>query len=524
MVRTDPLGGSSLTRAVLDGGPARQWLDSPPASRAEWRRRADETAARFASRDWLGELRPALAPSGQAARRLERVAAAGGVVVTTGQQPGLFGGPIYTWSKALSALALADALEEVAGIAAAPVFWAATDDSDFAEAKSTVIAVPGGVEVLELTAAPEDEDRMMAAHPLAGVVPLLARLSRGAGAAVYPEALEQARRAYDERATVGGAFVALLRAVLEPLGVAVLDAAHDAVRGAANPFLRDALRAGDGIARSLAQREDEIRARGLSPQVAPVPGLSLVFRIERGSRRRVRLTEAEGMAQRRDAVLSPNVLLRPLVEQEILPTVAYLGGPAELGYFAQVSAVARELSRPSPLAVPRWSGTILEPHVMRILDRYGLPPEALHDPHAAESAIARSSLPSSVRDRLAVIERAIDDLSGGLRGDPEALALLPAPVVEGHRRELHRRLERLERRYVASVKRRQADVAHELATARGALYPRGVRQERALNLLPLLARHGPELLARMRARAGEHAIVLAAGAAVSTDSPAEAKR
>ena len=106
-------------------------------------RRAEAMMSSLASRDWLTPLRHAFDPTGVAADRLE-AAAKGGFVVTVGQQPGLFGGPLYTWWKALSALAFADALQQATGVPVAPVFWAATDDSDFVEASWTAVATPDG--------------------------------------------------------------------------------------------------------------------------------------------------------------------------------------------------------------------------------------------------------------------------------------------------------------------------------------------------------------------------------------------
>ena len=126
LVRTDPLGGSPLARAAMDGAlPA--WYPGMPTSAASWRVRADEVR-QTASRNWTEALGDALGATGAAAERLRRVADARGIVVTTGQQPGLFGGPVYTWSKALSALALADEIEFATGIPCAPLFWAANDD------------------------------------------------------------------------------------------------------------------------------------------------------------------------------------------------------------------------------------------------------------------------------------------------------------------------------------------------------------------------------------------------------------
>ncbi|MGK2963268.1 MAG: bacillithiol biosynthesis protein BshC, partial [Gemmatimonadaceae bacterium] len=141
-VLTTPLARSPLA-LLADGTAAVPWFVQRPATSDEWTKRAGLMRDSLLDDDWLSALRPAFGTGGAAAARLE-AAAVSGVVVTAGQQPGLFGGPLYTWWKALSALALADALEKSIGMPVAPVFWAATDDSDFAEASSTVLATPDG--------------------------------------------------------------------------------------------------------------------------------------------------------------------------------------------------------------------------------------------------------------------------------------------------------------------------------------------------------------------------------------------
>ena len=508
-VRTEPLGGSPLARTLLEGGPASEWIAAPPRGVEAWRSHLRRIAGRFAGGAWYAALREAIAPQGAAAARLARVAAEGGVVVTTGQQPGLFGGPIYTWSKAVSALALADAIEGSTGVPTAPLFWAATDDSDFAEAASTTIAVPGGIEVLRLPDIAARDERMMSHLPLPDTASLIAHLARGAGSAVHRGVLDEAARAYREGATIGGAYIALLRAVLHPMGIGVLDAAHPVVSAAARPLLVDALRRAEPIAASLAARQADVVARELEVQVASVPGLALVFRREDGRRSRIPIRDAGRLADS-STELGPNVLLRPILECEILPSAAYMAGPGEIAYFAQVSAVADALERPVPLALPRWSGTIIEPHVARILARWSLEPDALRHPTAAESALAKAALPAETASALAGFRARIDGLAAALASEAGD-GIVPAAVVEGHRRTLHRRVDRLERRLVAAVKRRQSEAAHDLATARGALYPAGKRQERALNLLPILARHGPRVLELMQERAAEHAVGLVAG-------------
>src|SRR6185437_1711412 len=151
--RGSELKGVSLAIAMPDvvkaaraGGPESAWYDAAPRDASAWRARATAVRDQGAG-DWAGALAPAFDASGPAAERLARVAR-GGIVVTTGQQAGLFGGPIYTWSKALSAIALADAIEAASGIPTAPVFWAATYDADYAESSVTYVAQDGRVVTL----------------------------------------------------------------------------------------------------------------------------------------------------------------------------------------------------------------------------------------------------------------------------------------------------------------------------------------------------------------------------------------
>jgi uncharacterized protein YllA (UPF0747 family) len=195
------------------------------------------------------------------------------------------------------------------------------------------------------------------------------------------------------------------------------------------------------------------------------------------------------------------------MERAILPTVAYVAGPGEMAYFAQVGAVASALGAAPPLAVPRWSCTILEPHVAEILDRLRLEREDLRDPHAAETRVANARLPESVSAALARLAASLGDGLATL-ATADAEQLVSRAAIDGARRGVAARLARLQRRYTAAMKRRLDDVVQDVGTARGSLYPGGKRQERALNLLPLLARYGHPLLDDMRVAAREHAVSL----------------
>lgn len=503
VVVTESLGGSPLADAALDNRAPSAWYATPPTGSGAWAERVSVLREEFQGRDWFTPLRAACTNAeGNGATRLTRTAAAGGVVVTTGQQPGLFGGPMYTWAKALSALALADALQEVSGVPVAPVFWAATDDADFDEASWTMIPVIGGVRTLRLPR-PMSAGATLSDVPLPDCSGLLAELALGAGSVPHADVLEIAQRSYAPGTTIGGAYVALLRALLEPMGVAVLDGSHPAVRSAAFPTLRDALSHAAQIASALTLRDDAIRQAGFEPQVAAVTGRALVFETLRGgAKERIPIQTATHLAQvATPGSLSPNVLLRPVVERALVPTVAYLGGPAEVAYFAQVTAVAEALQVEPPMVLPRWSGTIIEAHVQQLLSHYGLELDDLRDPHAAERSIAEASLPDAARTRLTELRALIDRHASSASPDD----LLAGAVLDGFRRDVHKRIDRLERRYLAAVKRREAGTMRDLATLRGALFPAGKRQERGVNLLPMLARHGPvlweQLLSAVRAHA-----------------------
>jgi len=499
-VVTEALGGSPLSIAVQ----ARQLPDAVqpwwPTTAVEWR---DHVArCRAAAKDgWLDRVRDAFAAGGEAARRLNRAAAEGGVVVTTGQQPGLFGGPLYTLSKALSALALADELERATGVVAAPVFWAATDDADFLEASVTFASNADGLHELQQLNRP-DAGTPMSLAPLGSITPQLERLRSACGSAPHARYFEAARSAYATGDTVGGAYVALMRSLLEPLGVAVLDASHPSVGGAARPLLLEALQRASAVGQAGAQRAAGIRAAGFEPQVEDDRGLSLVFVVEQGLKRRLSIAEA---AAAPSAALAPNVLLRPVVERELLPSVAYVAGPGELAYFSQADAVARALGRDRLVPVPRWSCTVIEPFVERALSRLGVSYQELRDLPAVERRLARAALPDEVTrawKRLTeATQLAVQDLAGAVL----ASSLVPPPVVEGLGRSLAHRLSRAERRLVAAAKRRDDATRRDLACAGAATWPRGQRQERMLNFVPMLARGGDELLAEMRRAAAEHA-------------------
>jgi uncharacterized protein YllA (UPF0747 family) len=496
-VNTESLGGGPLARALLEGRTPAEWIVAAPRGAAAWRDRVSAIRGRFAGDAWIDALGGALAPTDRL-----RAAAARGVVITTGQQPGLFGGPLYTLYKALTALELADAIEAACGVPAAPVFWAATDDGDLAEGSTTWVARRGGLDAFHLTLAGATLADAMLGDAVLGE---LLRYTASLGSAPQQAVMDALRSAYTPSATAGSAYVDLLRGVLGPLGISVLDASHPAVRAAAGPTLRSALERAVPIADALRARSAAIESAGFAPQVADVANLSLVFSYEQGEKRRVPIGE------RPIGALSPNVLLRPIVESVLVPTVAYVAGPGELSYFAQMTAVAGALGVAPPLGVPRWSGMVVEPHIAMLLERRHVGLDELRDdPHGPETRYARSAMPEPLRASLDALRDSVGRCLDMIRASADGLALPPASVDTTQGSIAHR-IERLERRVRAAVKRRDSTVMAEFATLRAALYPLGERQERVLSFISMLARDGSALIDGARAGARIHSTALIHG-------------
>ena len=522
IVRTESLGGSPLSQAAR-GGRLSDWYPSLPRSPEDWRAYADRVAASVTHR-WLDALAPAIDASGAARERLARSAGGKGTVVTTGQQPGLFGGPLMTLAKAITARALADTLEEITGTPVAPVFWAATDDADFDEAAVVSVALDDGAHELRL------ESRAPAGTPMTRVpmddeiLALLPSLKGAAASTPHASFVAGVERAYHPGATIGDAYVSVLRDVLEPIGIAVLDASHPSVTQAGSRLLRAAATQAEQVSAALRARTEAIRAAGFAPQVEEVPGLSLVFTNEQGLKRRLPIHEAVNAAADRPLPLSATVLLRPVLERAILPTLAYVAGPGEIAYFAQVSAVADALGAERPLVVPRWSTTIVDARTQRTLDDFRATVEELTDPHAVFTRAARERVPDGAEQALNTLRA--DTLAGVDRLRGATTGLLSDRVVDGLRRSLEHRLARTERRLVAAVKIKEAEVMRRLSAARGSLFPHGVRQERKLAYIPILARYGPALMEQMLDAARAHARGVVAGtpAMPVSAAPATAQR
>ena len=446
---------------------------------------------------------------------LARLAEPGAFVITTGQQPGLFTGPLYTIYKALSTAALARVLERQWGRPVVPVFWVAGDDHDFAEASQVSwISGEGGLVTAALPPRPPEAPLTpMYRQPLGPEVEIiLESLAADLGASEFRDAtLDWLRRHYPPQATVAGSFGAALAELLAPVGVAVLDSTHSTVKRAAARHLVRALGLARELDRDLGHRAEELRLSGFDPGVPVGDGATLVmlegsqgrdrlvidnggFMTRRG-RERFDLGALQSIAATEPQRLSPNVLLRPVVESALLPTVAYLAGPGELRYLALTPPVYERMRVPRQPALPRWSGILVEPKVERVLQKFGIELEDLLAPAGAlEAKLVRSQLPEDA-------VRAIDQLRVGLETGYESLGRSATEIdptlarpVQGAKNQGLAGVNDIERKLLQHLKRRQEIELGQLTKARVMVQPDNKLQERVLTVAPFLARYGPSLV------------------------------
>jgi bacillithiol biosynthesis cysteine-adding enzyme BshC len=461
---------------------------------------------------------PDLAAAAVSTPAAARLLEPGAVAVTTGQQPGLFTGPLYTIYKALSAAACARVLERQWQRPVVPVFWIAGDDHDFAEAsQANWIASDGSLRRVQLPPrSPDAPLTPMYREPLGPEVErLLDLLVNDLGGSEFASfTTEWLRRHYRSDASIAGSFAGALTEILAPLGVICIQSTHPAIKRHSSALLIQALEQTSELNRELQQRAEELRAREQDPGIAIDEQATLVMLegrlgrdrlllddggfITRRSRERFTIESLRQLASTEPERLSPNVLLRPVVESALLPTVAYLAGPGELKYLPlarpiyQLTGVARQT------VLPRWSGILVEPRVDRVLRKFEIElSDLLQPPGELEGRLVRSQLPETAGRALADLRRALTSGYADLArsaGDIDPTLVRP---VESAKNQALSGVQEMERKLVQHLKRRQETELAQLSKARTLILPDNQPQERVLTVAPFLARHGPQLLSEL---------------------------
>ena len=439
------------------------------------------------------------------------------VAVVTGQQAGVFGGPLYTILKAVSAIQLARRAAQTIGSPVVPVFWVAAEDHDWAEIAGITV-LDAQLQPHSLTTPPPEGAGERPVGSLEfdeRVNGTLDELAATLPATEFtPWLLESLRAAYRPGIGVADAFARWIEGLLGGHGLVVFDSGDDSVKPLVSEVFRREI-ATPGHTASLATTAGaEMAARGHSPQVVPqADGLSL-FRIDpaTGARTPIRCQGATFVAgettlsaddlekelAREPERFSPNVLLRPIVQDTLFPTICYVAGPSELAYLGQLRGVYAHFGRPMPLIHPRASATLVDSATIRFLNKYDVSLEDLQpQDEAALNRLLQAQLPPTVD---AAFSAAGQAMSEKMQDVVEAVASVD-PTLAGAAKntlgKMEHELKALQGKMIQAAKRRDETLRRQFTRAQGQTFPQGHPQERSLSVVHFLNQYGPALVDRL---------------------------
>ena len=496
----------------------RDFFAGNPAEPSAWRDAIARTAAFPRQRDALADLldaqqrrrgAPAAAVSAAGSLRDPRA-----VAVLTGQQAGLFGGPLFTLLKALTALRLAERVRADHGVPAAAVFWIDSEDHDWNEVKTcAVLDREMARRSIELGDPPGAHDGPVSDVRLdESVSRAITELESTLAATEFTSAvLDGLRGAYRPGAGMADAFGRWLEGLLGSRGLVVYDASDPGAKPLlADLFAREVEHAGE-TSRLAAEAGAALESRGYHAQAAAQAGSVALFHLDQGREpirrdgdgflvgdRRESRQALLDRVRRSPGEFSPNVLLRPLAQDTLFPTVCYVAGPSELAYLAQLKAVYAAFGLPMPLVQQRATATILDSNAMRFLTRHDFPIESLRaQDESALNALLESQLPPSVEASLQDAVRAVEERMTALAAEVPQID----PTLEGATRSTLTRmqddLKKLHNKIIQAAKRRDETLRRQFHHAQAQAFPGGHPQERDLGLVYFLNKYGPALVDRL---------------------------
>jgi bacillithiol synthase len=450
---------------------------------------------------------------GSSRKTLENISRlrAGAAAVVTGQQVGLFGGPLFSIFKALTAVKLADEATQ-AGVDCVPVFWLATEDHDLEEVNQ--VSIPGSDGSLQKLIAPTSGLPNAPVGTVRFGPEIEAVVEVATGFLGDSEVAGFLREAYRPGETFGSAFARLFARIFTDWGVILLDASAPEFHQIAQPIYRAAIERAAELDEALLARGRELEAAGYHQQVKVTPSSTLLFTVRNGARvpvhRRVNgtgrvdfmigeeqvpQTELLEQVASSPQEFSGNALLRPVIQDYLLPTLAYAGGSAEVAYFAQAAVVyERLLGRLTPI-VPRFSATVVETKPKGLLERYGLRlPDLFHGPETLREVMAARVLPQELQTAFDHAEVSLEKSLSAIR---EALARLDSTLVDSATNaasKMQHQLTQLRSRAARAELRQTEVLGRHAELLCNSLYPNKVLQEREIAGIYFVARHGAEFL------------------------------
>ena len=499
--RPDLSGIKSAARAIKSG----------PTAYPKEMRAAVVEILRTQNADFFGGEIPV-----EVSRNLDRLADKA-VAIVTGQQVGLFGGPAYTFYKALSALRIVEQLRK-SGVEAVPIFWMASEDHDLAEISHVSWPTLSGVERLEWVGDKSLEGRSVGNIALGdAITPLLKRAADALTGSDSSEIENILASAYQPGATFGSAFARMMSAVFAKRGLILLDPLDARLHKLSAPLLIRAANEQSELGAALLEQNKRLEKLGYHAQVKVTDRSTLLFATVDGKRVAItrrnngfvagtkEFTASElslAIAEHPES-FSPNALLRPVMQDTLLPTAAYIGGPAEIAYFAQNRVLYERLLGRTPVILPRASFTIVEPIVQRLLTRYSLSMANIFAGRQfLRGKMERQNLPRGLAARFTAEEKKLTKMLESMRKPITKLDSTLVGALDTAQRKMVYQFGKLRAKSGRAEGFRTGILSKHEQSIRDALYPQNALQERSLNLLPFLARNGLDLLDKIEKQSG----------------------
>ena len=433
------------------------------------------------------------------------------IAVVSGQQAGLFTGPLYTVYKALSAVKLAGCLRQ-RNTKAVPVFWMAAEDHDFAEvAFAEFIGRDCQLKKVSVDTSVHHEGQpvghVILDESIAGVIDQLFELSPASEFAADMKSLVQ--QAWQPGRSYADAFATMMMSLLGRYGLIFLNPLDSELKQLVAPLYSAAAERASEIGAALEQRSRELEAAGYHAQVlATANSFPLFLHDDTGARHaltrgddgkyRTKESNAEYTAKELAALaretperFSPNVTLRAVVQDYLLPTIAYYGGAAEIAYFAQTAEVYRLLDRPATPILPRSSLTMIERHTGRVLERYELTlADFFEGLEPVIKRVVEEHLGAGTAKLFGDAEQNVHKELERLRDELKNVDPTLASALDHGRKKIQYQLDGLRTRFVRAQMARDEAAHRQLQRAFDQLYPNKDLQERHINITSLLSRHG----------------------------------
>jgi bacillithiol biosynthesis cysteine-adding enzyme BshC len=506
-IEISPLRGNRLADDYQSGLPgAARFFSGHPRDLESFRQKLAEVQGRFGRRERETAAAAVRPTSARTAERLARFVEEGGAMVTTGQQTGLFTGPMYTIHKILTAIRLAEALERELGTVVLPVFWCASEDHDFAEVNHAY-GVDGAGKLRRSSVAATDRrpltmSEMRLGEDVESVVDewreLLAQ--QGSNAVDLRDVLDP----YTPGETVGGAFRGTIERLFAGFDLLVTDAADAALKQASVHILQQDVTDAAAHQRLLRERTVEMEAAGYPGQVTLVEDAANVFYhgpagrerlarvgdgwVAKDARERFTVEEVTARMAAEPTSFSPNVFLRPVVESAVFPTLAYVGGPAEVAYFAQIAPLFDAYGIRPPVAYPRFSVRLVPEVADKAASALGVADDELRMPeHELLARMARKRLAPEVHESLAALRTTLVERFGAVMDAAEGIDPNLEGAIGARRNRALLAVAEAERKILSHAKKRDRGLTHDLPLVRNYLMPLGAPQERTLNVMPFLA-------------------------------------